>query len=431
MTTDHDLDVRLQSARGVREQDLPALSASFLAYLHTSADSEPTVQLPASVLAARQLVADAHERRGLGVHIGRRRPSRRAVLRLGGALLAVAAVGITAVVVTSPGEKPPPTAAPSSPQGETTSPAGPVDPPGGLTLVASQMITFPYSLDPAPEGLVPALAKFGGIGPSGPEPLVWMATYQSARNAGFTIGIAAEDLRGRTSGPVMEDDDPADVRETGTVAVNGIPAEFTRGEYASPRCENGPSTPSQTHEPDQLCSSSFARLAWQRPDGQWAYVWSDSDTYSTVPALVSVAESVVDRPQPVRLQVGLSPEGWSVSGYETGGLTLISDADPSISNRIGISLQERWRGYDTASDVLRGMTEGNPVQRVTVKGKAAELVSVPDPFTGPGNPRRQEPRRKWYLAGELPDGVLFLFEAPDTLSREDVLAMAERVDYTP
>jgi hypothetical protein len=44
---------------------------------------------------------------------------------------------------------------------------------------------------------------------------------------------------------------------------------------------------------------------------------------------------------------------------------------------------------------------------------------------------REEPRRMWNLAAQFPDGPVFLLQAPDTLSREDVLAVAEQLAYTP
>jgi hypothetical protein len=444
MTTEHDLDTRLQAARGLREQDLPALSAAFLDYLHASTDTQAgansargmdpvTAETPASLLAARQLVTDAHERRTGAAGRGRRRPGRKAALRAGIAGIAVAAAAATAVVITTPDHNRTPTASPDPSRSQTQPPpAGPIDPPGGLTLVAAEAITFPYSLDPAPAGLTPVLAKSGGISPFGPEPVGWTATYQSEEEPGFTFAIAAEDLRDSEARGHLSGYSSDDVLETGTVSVNGAEADFVRGDYSSPNCGNGPSTPTQAHTPEELCSKSFAQLVWQRPAGQWVYLWSEGDTYSNIPALTSVAESIVDRPQPVPLQVGLSPEGWSVSSYEEGrALTLISDAEPSIINRISVSLQERWRGYTSPEVALEGMTEGNPVEQATVKGQRAQLVSVPDPFTGPGFAGREEPRRMWNLAALLPDGVVFLLQAPDTLSREDVLAIAEQVTYTP
>jgi hypothetical protein len=35
------------------------------------------------------------------------------------------------------------------------------------------------------------------------------------------------------------------------------------------------------------------------------------------------------------------------------------------------------------------------------------------------------------LGAQFADGPLFLFQVPDTLSREDALAMAGQVTYTP
>jgi hypothetical protein len=53
-------------------------------------------------------------------------------------------------------------------------------------------------------------------------------------------------------------------------------------------------------------------------------------------------------------------------------------------------------------------------------------VSVPDHFADPAAGRRM-----WNLAARFADGPLFLLQAPDTLTREDVLAMAEGLTWTP
>jgi hypothetical protein len=425
---DRDLDARLAGAAAVRDADLPALPEGFLTLLTTGhlIDGEP-----ASVVAARQLVADAHfARTATGPR--RRRPGRTTVVRLGTAVVAVAAAWTTAVVVTTPGGTTPPAAPPPT---STTGPATPteavVDPPGGLDLVALQQITFPYSLDPAPADLTPVLSRYGGITPFGTEPAVWTAAYRSDDDPGFTFTVSSVDPREGAAGQRPQDDHgDDDVRETGTVPVDGVEAEFTRGDHATPSCHEAPATPRRTEPPADVCSDSFAELSWQRTDGQWVHLWGEGDTYSQVAELASVAGSIVDRPQPVPLQVGLAPAGWSVSGYEdNSALTLVSDADPSISNRISVGLQQRWRGYASPDDVLRELAEGNPVEQVTVNGQPAGLVSVPDPFTGPGFGDQE--RRMWDLAAQLPDGPVFLLQAPDTLSREDLLAIAGHVAYTP
>ncbi|WP_347057159.1 hypothetical protein ABC795_10660 [Blastococcus sp. HT6-30] len=206
------------------------------------------------------------------------------------------------------------------------------------------------------------------------------------------------------------------------------PADFVRATFDAPDCRRVPAAPTQEDEPAQLCSTAYAELVYQREDGRWIALAGQGDRYGQVPALVSVAESIVDRAQPVVLQFGLAPDGWGVSSYESPGhLALVDEAEPtSLSDRIGVSLQERWRGHHEPEDVLQGMTDGDPVQQVTVNGLPAALVSVPDSFADPG-----AGRRTWHLAARFPDGALFLFQAPDTLTREDVPAMADGMTCTP
>ena len=96
-----------------------------------------------------------------------------------------------------------------------------------------------------------------------------------------------------------------------------------------------PAAPTQ-EEPEEICSDRYAELHRQRPDGKWLAVHGPGDRYDDEAALVQVAESVVDRPQPVQLQFGLAPEGWQVSSCESPvHLSLISQADPtSLGERV-------------------------------------------------------------------------------------------------
>ncbi len=426
MTADRELDVLLAAAAGVRDADLPALPEDLLAELRARAGE------PASVVAARQLVADADEARTTpGVR--RRRPGRRVLVRAGAGVLVLAAAWTTAVVVDTPAGDRPPAATPSPAPDPSRPPSGaPLDPPGGLTLVSTEAVTFPYSLDPAPEDLTPVLVRSGGLeGVSGAvEPVLHRAWYRSAEDLGFAFSVSPSDPRvpppGAYEAPPYTEEE---VDERGTVAVDGVPAEYVSATFATPDCRAAPATPTQEEEPGELCSDAYAELYLQRADGLWVGVVGQGDRYGDVPALVAVAESIVDVPQPVALQFGLAPDGWVVSGYESlAHLTLSSAADPtSLSARVGLSVQERWRGYRTADEVVRGMAEGNAVEEVVVNGLPAALVSVPDPFADLGSGGRT-----WYLGARFPDdGPLFLFQAPDTLTREDVLAMAEGVSYTP
>ena len=425
MTTDRDLDLLLAEARGIRDEDLPVLPERFLRDLPTLDAAEP-----ASVLAARQLVDDAHVARTAP---RRRRPSRRLMVRAGAAVLVVAASWTTAVVVTSEdGERTqqavptPGPAAPTAPTAPMSQP--PLDPSGGLTLVAAEAITFPYSVDPAPAGLTPVVSRLGGLTPFGTQSASWGAGYRSAQDPGFAFAVTATDPR--IPQPGVHEAGPGPIAESGTTSVAGMPADFDRGRYESPHCSAVPATLDRTKALRKVCSDVFTELWWQRADGRWVHLLGEGNTYTAVPALVRVAESIVDRPQPVPLQLGLAPEGWSVSSYESfstsgSNLSLVSDADPSSRNQVSVSMWGRW-DQDYQVGYLRNLAEGNPVEQATVQGAPAELTSVPDHFADAGSGLRT-----WYVIGQVPHGPVFLLQAPDSLSRDDVLAMAEQVTYTP
>ena len=56
---------------------------------------------------------------------------------------------------------------------------------------------------------------------------------------------------------------------------------------------------------------------------------------------IEVAESLVDRPQPATLRVGLAPAGWSVQSYKMGRvLTLVNDAYEQQTLTVHIPLPE-------------------------------------------------------------------------------------------
>lgn len=413
MTADDDLDARLAAAGGIRDEDLPALPESFLAEL--------VREEPASVVAARQLVQDARARRGAG----RRRLARRA-----GVLVAAAAVVATAVVVTNRSGSPaPPAAGPATSVPVTVTPTGPPDdlgpleaPPGGLALAATDAISFPYSLAEEPAGLTPVLGMSGGLTLFGyTEPVVWRAQYRSEREPGFTFVVSPGDPR--ILPPGAEENIDAETT-TATVPVDGVEGELLAGTYRTRSCGDAPATPQQTDEPVEVCADTFARLTFQRPDGMWVQVFGEDD-WATQEAVVGIGSSIVDRPQLVPLQVRLAPAGWSVSSYEDNtSLALISDTDPTIDNRISVSLQERWRG-ETEPDVAP-YADGNPIEQVTVNGQPGQLTSTPNGF-----PESTPGSRMWTLQYFLPDGVLVFFTAPDLLTREQVLQIAAQVVYEP
>ena len=381
MLTDRELDALLDGAAGVRDADLPALPDGLLAAVTADAGLSLVVAEPASVVAARQLVDDTLEARTAP----RRRPRRRTVVRAVTALVTLAAAWTTAVVVGSPQEPGAP-AVPSS-----SAPAAP----GGIALVAAEAVTFPVTLESAPEGLTPFYSRRGGMPQYGPTPPYYVAAYLS--------------VDPETGGP-----GPAG---TGQVVLTLYPEDPRSSEDYGFRPEGEP-TGSATvggAEAGVWLEDGVVSLLWQRPDGGWVWLTGEGPQAST-PALVALGESIVDRPQPVGLQFGLAPAGWSVGGYEESrSLDLVSDADPALSLRLS-AVGPRYTG--TIDELLEGMPAAAPTETVTVQGRDGRLALL-------AGDAGQEPF--WTLLGQLPDGRFFRLLAPHALTRGQVLQIGEQV----
>jgi hypothetical protein len=377
--TDRELDRQLAGAAGVDDIDLPALPEDFLRLLTgetAAATPEGTrANEPASVIAARQLVADARAART--APRTRRRPGRRTMLRAGTTVLALAAAWLTAVVVT-----------PSDPHSTRDTPPGATTP-GGISLVAGEEAMFPLTLDPVPEGLTPTFSRSGGWGPYADQPLVYTADYESPDRGRVLVNLFDQDPRDLAdSGYTIEGD------AEGTVDVDGRDAEL--------RHDHGAAT-----------------LLWRRADGRWLRVLGEG-AYAKTSALIPVAEAIVDRPQPIGLQFRLAPAGWSVSGYEESrSLDLANESDPHQLLRLSLL----GAGADlTVDTVMEGMTFVGPVQSATIQGQPARMALAAGSEDWPNY---------WYVAGQLPGGRLFILLAPKILTQEQVVQIADQITYTP
>ncbi|MBM7806639.1 hypothetical protein JOD57_002476 [Geodermatophilus bullaregiensis] len=381
MISDRELDDLLVAAAGVRDADLPNLPDDLLDLV--TADAGPSLvaaadvgREPASVVAARQLVADAHEARTAPRP---RRPRRRTLVRVATAVVAIAAAWTTAVVV-APRESP-------DPRRTTPSTGAPVSP-GEIALVAGEPVVFPLSLDPAPEGLTPTFSRRGGVAAHGSTPPFSVADYSSADGDRVLVSLFPEDPRSNEDYGFRPEGDP-----TGTATVDGVQA----GVWPE---------------------AGGVSLLWQRPGGQWVWLLGEGDLAGTG-ALVAVGESLVDRPQPVGLHFGLAPAGWSVGGYEESrSLDLVSDTDPEQLLRVSLVGRE-YPG--TLDELLEGISFAEPPEPVTVQGQPARLALA----SGDGG----SPYR--YLVGQLDGGPFFVLLAPEALTQEQVLQIAEQVTYTP
>ncbi|SHH08354.1 hypothetical protein [Geodermatophilus nigrescens] len=383
MLADRDLDALLDGAAGVRDADLPALPEELLAAVTADAGLSLVVPEPepASVVAARQLVADAHEARTAP----RRRTRRRTVVRVATAVVALAAAWAAAVVLGAPPEP----GAPAVP-----SASGPVVP-GALALVAAEAVTFPVTVEAPPEGLAPFYSRYGGMPQYGDAPPWYVAAYlpvdpQSGAigppgSGQVVLGLYPEDPRSSDEYGFSAEGEP-----TGTATVDGTEAAVWR-------------------------QDGVVGLLWERTDGRWVSLTGEG-TRVDVAALVAVGESVVDRPQPVGLQFGLAPAGWSVGGYEESrSLDLVSDADPLLALRLS-TVGAQYTG--TIDELLEGMPTAASTETVPVQGRDGRLAL----FAGDEG---QPPF--WTLVGRLADGRFFRLLAPSALTRDQVLQIGEQV----
>jgi hypothetical protein len=306
-----------------------------------------------------------------------RLPTRKFQLRIGLGLVTAAAAWTTAVVVAAP------------------DPVGP--PPDSVHLVDFVMPTFPLSLDPEPAGLHPA---FDG-GADGAT----IADYHDAeRTSGFTIYVREDE-------PDLDEQDPgADLGPVEDVRVGELDAELVRGSH-DVACEDGLS----------VCGTrSFTRLAWKFDDDRWVLLEGDG-SYRDAERLIGVAESLVDRPQPAVLSVGLAPEGWSVAAYKMGRvLTLVNDAYEQQTLTLHLPLSEDVIPADQVRDSIMGPV--GPQLDVTVNDRPAQLVLCESGYLD---------ERIWYLQAQVDDGTTFVLQVPDSFTQQQVLQLAGTVTYNP
>ena len=211
----------------------------------------------------------------------------------------------------------------------------------------------------------------------------------------------------------IEPDEPEqyDVSDTEDVTVNGEDAELVTGSITT--C-TGPG-------PECIeVQVPYVHLVWERRDGQWVEL-SGSGRYDDGDRLRAVAEDLVDRPQPVPLQVHLAPAGLVGPGLQGrphphAGQRLLRAAD---GERASSPFPRTWSPADALLGELMGPV--GPVIPATINGRPAQLVQIG------GGPMDSG----WYLQAQFTDGTTFVVQAPAAFTQEEVLRFAGEVTYTP
>jgi hypothetical protein len=350
--------------------------------LREAGPAAPPLQ-PAARSTARAALLDEIERsQSVGGRVRARLPRRRTALRIG-AGVTVAAVAWTAAVVIA-------------------APDGPGTPADSITLVDFETPTFPLSLDPEPEGLRPAFDG-GGDGAT-------IAAYDDAAlENGFTIYVGEDEPEG-----VGPDEGAPGYEELDVDEVDLGDDEIEVVTYEREWCVEDAGLGCVTEV------RRFASLSWERQDDQWVSLLGHGD-YADADELREVAESLVDRPQPAILRMGLAPAGWSVQFFKMGRvLTLVNDAYEQQTLTVHIPLPEDVTPPEELLDQLMGPI--GPVVPVTVQGRPAYLVRVD---TG------HLDQEGWFLQAQFADGTTFTVQAPEAFTQDQVVRMADQVTYNP
>ena len=166
-------------------------------------------------------------------------------------------------------------------------------------------------------------------------------------------------------------------------------------------------------------------LDWERTPGQWV-VLTGQGRFADGGALVDLGASLVDSPRSIPVRLHLAPAGYRLDFLEDGGriVRLADDADPARTR--GLTVLVPLPGEDAVDDPSTVPGAG-PVEQVTVQGQPASLVRVDEGASYEPAPAEGG----WVLQARFPDGTAFRLEAPGTLTREEVLAIADQVTWTP
>jgi hypothetical protein len=345
--------------------------------LREAGPAAPPLQ-PAARAAARVALLEEIERsRTVRGRVRGRLPRRRTALRIGVGVTVAAVAWTAAVVIAAPDQLGPP--------------------PASVRLVAFETPTFPLSLDPVPEGLRPA---FDGSGEGS-----FVADYRDVTGEdGFTIYVADDEL------PSPDEEAPGyRLGMVDEVIVDGREAELV--EYSRDWCA----------DVGVDCGRrSFTDLTWEFADDVWVRILGDG-RYRSADRLLAVAESIVDRPQPATLRMGLAPAGWSVDFFKMGRvLSLVNDSYEQQTLMVHIPLPEDVIPPEQLLEQLMGPI--GPVVPVTVQGRPAYLVRLDSGYLD---------QEMWFLQAQFADGTTFTLQAPEAFTKEQVVEMANQVTYDP
>ena len=133
-------------------------------------------------------------------------------------------------------------------------------------------------------------------------------------------------------------------------------------------------------------------------------------TYAEAGRVEAFAESLLERPQPVDLSLSVAPEGWSLTAYKEDRILMLSPD-----------------GGPTENDLTVSLVDNPPEDFATAYGVdqvTTARVHDSDALVGKND-------EGWILLAEVSTGQAYSVSAPETFTREQVVAVANGVTYAP
>lgn len=243
-----------------------------------------------------------------------------------------------------------------------------------IALAPSKPLSFPLTPATVPPGLGEPIFEM--------EPHFVSARYGARSPDGLTVTTNVE-----------SDDFWTIPEDTQTVDISGHDATLFTGVAF-----DGTTT-----------STPTVSVVWQNDEGEWTRV-TGRGTYAEADQVESFAESLSERPQPVDLSLSVAPKGWSLTAYKEDRILMLSPDDGPIENDLTVSLVDNPPvDFENAYGV----------DQVTTT-----RVHDSDALVGKND-------QGWILLAEVSDGQAYSVSAPETFTREQVVAVANGVTYTP
>jgi hypothetical protein len=160
-------------------------------------------------------------------------------------------------------------------------------------------------------------------------------------------------------------------------------------------------------------SAKAVMVVWKDDANDWTAV-TGSGRYADGDRMVAFAEAMRDQAQRVDLSLSVAPVGWAVVAYKEDRILTLSESGEPDDNDLTVALTDR-----VGTNLSAYAAEDESA--VTINGRPALLGQQASDVGG----------FRWILEANTASGQSFALQAPDGLTRDQVIAVAEGVTYEP